>query len=113
MTAEIGAEFIRGSLHRADARTRFDDQQQSSRKDEGGEYVIETKEKSTAPQATSTQAAEMGEASVGSASRDEEIRRRAYEIYLQRGEQLGHALDDWLQAERDLEGGVLSLAQAG
>jgi hypothetical protein len=45
MTAEIGAEFLRGSLHRADARTRFDDQQQSSRKDEGGEYVIETNEK--------------------------------------------------------------------
>jgi hypothetical protein len=55
----------------------------------------------------------MGEASVGRASRDEEIRLRAYEIYLQRGEQLGHELDDWLQAERDLECGVLSLAQAG
>jgi hypothetical protein len=34
--------------------------------------------------------------------RDEGIRRRAYEIYLERGEQLDRALDDWLQAEREL-----------
>jgi predicted SnoaL-like aldol condensation-catalyzing enzyme len=30
-----------------------------------------------------------------------EIRRRAYEIYLERGEQPGGELDDWLQAERE------------
>jgi DUF2934 family protein len=68
--------------------------------------------RSTAPQATTTQAAETGEASVGNAARDEDIRRRAYEIYLERGVQPGHELDDWLQAERELEGGVRSLAQA-
>jgi hypothetical protein len=28
---------------------------------------------------------------------------RAYEIYLERGEQPGRELDDWLQAERELE----------
>jgi hypothetical protein len=33
----------------------------------------------------------------------EEIRRRAYEIYLERGEQPGCDLDDWLQAERELQ----------
>lgn len=33
---------------------------------------------------------------------EQEIRARAYEIYLQRGEQHGSDLDDWLQAERDL-----------
>jgi hypothetical protein len=44
--------------------------------------------------------------------RTEEIRRRAYEIYLERGEQPGGDLDDWLQAECELEGGVLSLTQA-
>jgi hypothetical protein len=33
---------------------------------------------------------------------EQEIRDRAYEIYLQRGEQHGSDLDDWLQAERDL-----------
>jgi choline dehydrogenase-like flavoprotein len=36
-------------------------------------------------------------------SRDEEaIRCRAYEVYLERGGQPGSALDDWLQAEREL-----------
>jgi Protein of unknown function (DUF2934) len=37
----------------------------------------------------------------------EEIRRRAYEIYLERGEQPGCDLDDWLQAERELQRGEL------
>lgn len=32
----------------------------------------------------------------------EEIARRAYEIYLRRGGSNGHDLDDWLQAEREL-----------
>ena len=35
-------------------------------------------------------------------TREEEIRNRAYEIYLQRGGQPGHELEDWLQAEREL-----------
>jgi glyoxylase-like metal-dependent hydrolase (beta-lactamase superfamily II) len=48
------------------------------------------------PQAT-------GEPFQSSAARREEIRRRAYEIYLERGGQPGHDLDDWLQAERELE----------
>ena len=42
----------------------------------------------------------------------EEIRRRAYEIYLERGEQPGHELDDWLQAERELERGAVGQARA-
>ena len=33
---------------------------------------------------------------------EQEIRDRAYEIYLQRGAQPGCELEDWLQAERDL-----------
>jgi hypothetical protein len=33
----------------------------------------------------------------------DEIRRRAYEIYLERGGLSGSAFDDWLQAERELE----------
>ena len=67
---------------------------------------------STEPQATSTQA-ETGEISVGNSARNEEIRRRAYEIYLERGEQPGRDLGDWLQAERELKRGVLRRAQAG
>ena len=65
----------------------------------------------TQPQATSTKA-ETAEISEGNAARDEEIRLRAYEIYLERGEQPGRDLDDWLQAERELEGAVRSLARA-
>ena len=59
-----------------------------------------------------SQEAGRGEVSIPNAARAEEIRRRAYEIYLQRGERPGHDLDDWLQAECELEGGVLSLTQA-
>ena len=32
----------------------------------------------------------------------EEIERRAYELYLTRGEVHGYDRDDWLQAEREL-----------
>jgi Protein of unknown function (DUF2934) len=35
-------------------------------------------------------------------TREQEIRNRAYEIYLQRGEQPGDELGDWLQAEGEL-----------
>lgn len=67
---------------------------------------------STEAEATSAQAAAW-EAPVGNHAPDGEIRRRAYEIYLERGEQPGRELDDWLQAERELERGVLWRAQAG
>jgi Protein of unknown function (DUF2934) len=33
----------------------------------------------------------------------EEIRRRAYEIYLERGDLPGEELGDWLRAERELQ----------
>jgi len=36
-------------------------------------------------------------------SREEQIRRRAYELYVERGGQSGHEMDDWLRAERELE----------
>jgi len=32
----------------------------------------------------------------------DEIRRRAYEIYLERGGERGHDLEDWLRAELEL-----------
>ena len=34
---------------------------------------------------------------------EEEIRRRAYEIYLERGDLPGDEIDDWLRAERELQ----------
>jgi hypothetical protein len=59
-----------------------------------------------------SQGAVPGDVLRANGARTEEIRRRAYEIYLERGEQPGRDLDDWLQAECELEGGVLSLTQA-
>jgi Protein of unknown function (DUF2934) len=35
-------------------------------------------------------------------SLEERIRRRAYELYLQRGNQPGSELDDWFQAEEEI-----------
>jgi hypothetical protein len=35
-------------------------------------------------------------------TRAQEIKNRAYEIYLQRGAQPGYEVEDWLQAEREL-----------
>ena len=36
------------------------------------------------------------------AASEQEIRRRAYELYKERGAQPGHELEDWLRAEREL-----------
>ena len=35
-------------------------------------------------------------------TREQEIRKRAYEIYLQRGAESGDDAQDWFQAEREL-----------
>jgi hypothetical protein len=43
------------------------------------------------------------ETSARSTPSDEEIRRRAYEIYLERGGLAGNEIDDWLRAERELQ----------
>jgi len=68
---------------------------------------------STAQQGTPAQAMEDGGHSMSVRARDEDIRRRAHEIYLERGEQPGRDLDHWFQAERELERGIRSRAQAG
>jgi hypothetical protein len=60
-----------------------------------------------------TTSPETEEAPVGNSPHDEEIRHRAYEIYLERGELQGQELDDWLTAERELERGVPRREQAG
>jgi outer membrane protein TolC len=50
--------------------------------------------------------------SANHAPSDEEIRRRAYEIYLERDGFGGSALDDWLRAETELRrAGLLGEAQ--
>ena len=58
--------------------------------------------RTTRREANSTQA-ETPRNSVGNISPEEEIRRRAYEIYVERGDEPGSALDDWLQAEREVQ----------
>jgi hypothetical protein len=63
-------------------------------------------------QSTAAQA-KTGEVSPWNSTRDEEIRRRAYEIYLERGEQPGRELDDWLQAERELKRGMFLNPECG
>jgi len=66
----------------------------------------------TAANVSAIQAEETAEASVRNAAREDEIRLRAYEIYLQRGGEQGREMDDWLQAERELERGALGRLQA-
>jgi len=39
---------------------------------------------------------------LGAISLHEQIEARAHEIYLTRGAEPGHELDDWLQAEREI-----------
>ena len=56
-------------------------------------------------QANSTQA-KTREFSMVNSTRDEEIRRRAYEIYLERSEQPCRERDDWLQAECEVKRGL-------
>jgi len=48
------------------------------------------------------QAVPGGRGKEGSLSLEDEIRRRAYEIYLQRGNAPGSQHDDWLAAEREI-----------
>ncbi len=36
-------------------------------------------------------------------SREEQIRRRAYELYIARGREPGKELEDWVRAEREIE----------
>ena len=63
---------------------------------------------STEPQATETSNGEERTATAaGNSALDAEIRRRAYQLYVERGEEHGRDLDDWLQAKREFEDGAL------
>jgi Protein of unknown function (DUF2934) len=52
--------------------------------------------------AMSATQADAAETKAADSARHQEIRIRAYQIYLERGDQPGRDLDDWLQAEREL-----------
>lgn len=41
---------------------------------------------------------------------EEQIRRRAYELYEARGREDGHDLEDWLQAEAEVTGRTVTIA---
>lgn len=43
---------------------------------------------------------------------EEEIRRRAFEIYEMRGREAGHDLDDWLLAEAEVKGSAVQTIAA-
>ena len=65
-------------------------------------------EKENTPESVAT-ASEM-EAQEGPAQnleRDQRIRSRAYERYLERGQETRDDLDDWLQAEREIDEGSI------
>jgi len=46
----------------------------------------------------------------GRPNTENDIRRRAYELYEKRGRSEGHALDDWLQAEREMRNHRVAVA---
>lgn len=62
------------------------------------------KDKTPEP-ATITTEVEIQEGPAENLERDQKIRSRAYERYLERGQEAGHDVDDWLQAEREIDEG--------
>ena len=60
-------------------------------------------QRDTEPDPTSVKQMESAQTSVTDSVHDDEIRIRAYEIYIERDGQPGDELSDWLQAEREVE----------
>ena len=58
-------------------------------------------EKTSAPKAVKAGAGKTASAATRPAPSHEEIARRAYEFYLARGGEQGHAEDDWARAESE------------
>lgn len=82
----------------------------AAKKNTTSKAAKEPAEKATAKKTTAkkTAAPRSAKATDGTASRrepsQEDIARRAYEIYLERGGRHGNDADDWLRAERELRG---------
>lgn len=62
------------------------------------------KAKESAPKSVKAGSAKAASASPTS----EQIAKRSYELYLARGGQAGHEVEDWLAAEAELTGKLLS-----
>lgn len=58
------------------------------------------------PKATKTQPADVA----ADRNLEEQIRLRAYALYVDRGSEDGHDLDDWLRAEAEFTAGALKAA---
>ena len=63
---------------------------------------MSSKQKTSSSIEASQPSSEVGKDERENLASEREIERRAYEIYLERGEQPGRDLDDWLQAEHEL-----------
>jgi predicted SnoaL-like aldol condensation-catalyzing enzyme len=63
--------------------------------------VSEVRSKVPQPDDTFSDNPQLGDPAVADGTPQNDIRLRAYEIYVQREQQAGRAMDDWLQAERE------------
>ena len=88
---KVIAADLNGRPHRPSLMNNYEEMSMSTKP---------TRKDSTKQRVTKAQA-QMAADPTGNSSPDDEIRRRAYEIYLERGDQPGTELDDWLQAELD------------
>jgi hypothetical protein len=83
--------------HEAGMVARVNDKEEA-RKVEPVDRTLDDLERETAP-------ADIGESLRGNTffgPADEEIARRAYELYLARGQAAGHEIEDWIEAKRQL-----------
>ena len=75
-----------------------------SRKTNGNGTTSRRKRAVASIQAPPAQVVPENGQSLGTINLDEEIRRRAYELYLERGSTAGDPHQDWLTAEREILG---------
>ena len=62
--------------------------------------------------ASKAKRADKSKALMPDSMREHEIRRRAHEIYVERGRETGYDVEDWLQAERELNTDKFNTASA-
>jgi hypothetical protein len=72
--------------------------------------VKSARRKTAAPVTTAADLASKSPQNRSATMTDRDIACRAYELYEKRGREHGHDLDDWLQAERELQDALSSTA---
>jgi hypothetical protein len=73
-----------------------------ARKNNGNGTTTRTRKSSKAPETAGVQFVPETRKNLVPINLEDEIRRRAYEIYLERGSTPGNESDDWLIAEREV-----------